>query len=96
MSVWLALESKVKKGEFDKLLPFLEKNLPNTRSAPGALSVSILYDEETDAFLIFEEWLSRQHHQNYVKAISENGVMQQLVAFLDGPPTVKYYSKLTI
>ena len=96
MSIWVSLETKVKKGSYEKLVPFLQQNLPKVRGFEGALSVSIFYDKGTENFLIFEEWLSQQHHQNYIKFISENGVMNQLVSFMEGPPEVKYYGKLTI
>jgi len=96
MSIWVSLDTTVKKGRYEELLPFLQKNLPNVRGFSGALSVSIFYDEETNNFLLIEEWLSCEHHQNYIKFISENGVMEQLVAFMEGPPKVQYYSKLPI
>ena len=39
MSICVSLETKVKEGKYEMLLPFLQKNLPQ-----GALSVSLLYD----------------------------------------------------
>lgn len=96
MTIWVSLSSKVKKGEYARLWPFLETNLPNVRGFAGALGVSIFHDAESDSFLIFEEWLSREHHQRYISFISENGVMAELVAFLDGPPSVQYFEKLPI
>ena len=96
MSIWVTIEAKVKDGSFEEFLPFLQKNLPNTRGFPGSLIVSLFYDQEARNFLISEEWLSREHHQNYIKFISENGAMNQLVSFLEGPPTIKYYSRLMV
>ncbi|MCZ4279741.1 antibiotic biosynthesis monooxygenase [Kiloniella laminariae] len=96
MSVWACLSLKVKQGKFEKLLPFLEANVPNVRKFPGALNVSILHDDETDQFLVFEEWASRDDHQKYIEFISQNGVMTQLLAFMEGPPEVKYYAKVPV
>lgn len=96
MSIWVSLETRIKKGSYEQLLPFLEQNLPNVRGFSGALSVSLFYDQETGDFLIFEEWLSRQHHEQYIKFISDNGVLNQLASFMEGPPDIKYYSRLTI
>lgn len=96
MSIWVTLQMKVKPDEFDKLAAFLEANLPNVRGFSGALSVSVLYDSETENFLLHEEWLSREHHGAYLKFIEEKGVMQALLAFMQGPPTVTYYNKLAM
>ena len=96
MTIWVTLKSRVPAEKYEDLIPFLEANLPNVRGFKGTLSVSILHDQQTGNFLIFEEWLSREHHQNYIKFISENGVMEQLVSFLEGPPEVTYLEKLAI
>lgn len=96
MSVWVTLEMKVKDGKVDALLPFLEANLPRVRGFEGADSVSVLYDEETGRFLLLEEWRSKTHHETYIQFISDNGVMAELLAFMQGPPDVKYYSKLPL
>ena len=96
MSVLVTLKATVKPNQFEKLVPFLEDNLPRVRSFPGALNVSILYDRESDGFLIYEEWLTRKHHQDYIAFISENGVLQQLASFLTTAPDVGYYERLVI
>jgi len=47
--------------------------------------------------MIFDEdWLSVEHHQQYIKAISENGVMGQLASFLEAPPEIKYFDQIDI
>ena len=96
MSVWVTLEMKVKDGMFEGLLPFLEANLPRVRGFDGAEGVSVLHDQETGRFLLLEEWQSRTHHETYIQFISDKGIMAQLLAFMQGPPEVKYYSKLPV
>ncbi len=96
MSVWVTLEMKVKEGAFAALQPFLEANLPRVRGFEGAKSVSLLHDDETGRFLLLEEWRSREHHESYIQFISDNGVMAELLAFMQGPPDVKYYAKLPL
>lgn len=96
MSIWVTLEMSVIDGAYPKLEPFLEENLPAVRGFDGALSVSILYDDESGKLLIFEEWKSREHHQAYLAAITQNGVMEQLLAFMTGPPDVQYYERVMI
>ncbi len=94
MGIFVSLDTTVKDGKFADFEAFLKENLPNVRRFEGALSVDILYDEETRALKIFEEWKSRQHHGAYLDFISSNGVMEQLVAYLDKPPSVQYYQNL--
>ena len=78
MSIWVTLEMIVVDGAYATLEPFLEKNLPAVRGFDGALSVSILFDDDSGKLLIFEEWKSREHHQAYIAAITQNGVMEEL------------------
>lgn len=94
MSYKVVLESKVKPETADDLMVFLQENLPNVRGFRGCLSVDVLYDEETNAMIFYEEWLSKEDHGNYIGFISENGVMESLVSYLQGPPDVKYFKRL--
>ncbi|ATG44744.1 MULTISPECIES: putative quinol monooxygenase [Phaeobacter] len=96
MTIWVTLEMRVKDGAFDALSAFLEANLPNVRGFDGALSVTLYYDAQTMAFLIHEEWLSREHHQAYLAFIEERGVMAALLGFMEGPPKVTYYDRLVV
>ncbi len=96
MSIWVTLEMRVKNGQIEKLIPFLEQNLQNVRGFKGALSVSLYYDEKSRNFLIYEEWQSQKHHQDYIKFIKENGVMNKLMSFMETAPTVNYFSKLPL
>lgn len=96
MTTWVTLEMTVKEGEFDLLSSFLAENLPNVRGFDGALSVTLYYDPASRAFLIHEEWMSRDHHQAYIAFIEERGVMAALLAFMDGPPKVTYYDRMVM
>ncbi len=96
MSIWVTLELMVQDNAYEKLQVFLEAKLPAVRGFEGALSVSILFDEETNKLLILEEWKSRTHHQAYIASITENGVMEQLLSFMAGPPDVQYYDRVAI
>lgn len=96
MSVWVTLEFTVRDGAYARLRPFLEDKLPAVRGFDGALSVSILYNEDTRELLILEEWKSQAHHQKYLQAIGDNGVMEQLLSFMTAPPDVHYYERVVI
>ena len=96
MTIWVTLELTVRDGAFEALSTFLEENLPNVRGFAGALSVTLYHDPATRAFLIHEEWLSREHHQAYLAFIEERGVMAALLGFMEGPPKVTYYDRLVM
>ena len=96
MSIWVTLKMTVQAGAFEELTAFLRANLPNVRGFDGALSVTLYYDPDSRAFLLHEEWISREHHQAYLGFIEEKGVMAALLAYMEGPPTVTYYEKLVM
>lgn len=96
MTIWVTLQMTVKEGAYETLSAFLSANLPNVRGFDGALSVTLYYDPETRAFLIHEEWLTREHHQAYLAFIEDHGVMATLLGFMEDPPDVTYYERLVL
>ncbi len=96
MAIWVTLAMTVKSGSLDTLSAFLQENLPNVRGFDGALQVNLFYDPETRAFLLHEEWASKSHHQAYLAFIQNAGVMDALLAFMEGAPEVTYYERLVM
>ncbi|MEM1286412.1 MAG: antibiotic biosynthesis monooxygenase [Pseudomonadota bacterium] len=96
MDIWVTLRMTVRAGQFDGLSKFLDANLSRVRGFDGAQSVELFFDEPSRAFLLHEAWQSRDHHQAYLAAIEENGVMAQLMSFMEGAPDVTYYRKLDL
>jgi quinol monooxygenase YgiN len=96
MSIRVTLNCQVKTDQFNTLLPFLEENLPNVRGFCGNTKVNVLFDETNNEMLLDEEWLSVERHQDYLKFISENGVLDALGEFLIGPPQIKYFTLVDI
>lgn len=96
MSIRVFIESDIKKGELEKLLPFLERNLPNVRGFSGCLNVSVLLNRESGRMIFDEEWLTVDHHQKYIKFITSNGVLGELGSYLESPPEIKYLDCLGI
>ena len=96
MSTMVVLESATDPAKLDGFMPFLEQNLPNVRGFDGCLSVSILHNQETNGFLIYEEWKSEEHHKAYIDAITQSGVLQQLASFLTHAPSIKYFARQPI
>ncbi len=96
MSKKVVVESMVKEGVEDKLLPFLAANLPHTRGFEGCLNVTVFIDRASRKMIFDEEWLSVDDHQKYIDTIAGNGVMGELVAFLESPPEIKYFDRIEI
>lgn len=96
MSIRVLIGSDIKKSELDRLLPFLTANLPNVRGFPGCLNVTVLLNRESGKMVFDEEWLTADHHQEYIRHITNNGVMDELGSFLESPPDIKYLDRLTV
>ncbi|WP_103070447.1 antibiotic biosynthesis monooxygenase [Aquimarina sediminis] len=90
------LKSQLKRAVLDKLMVFLKENLPNVREFEGCLSVKVLLNKEKDEMIFDEEWISKDHHTNYIAFISNNGVMAKLTEFLVGQPKIEYYNRLAL
>ncbi|MCG7872900.1 MAG: antibiotic biosynthesis monooxygenase [Candidatus Thiodiazotropha lotti] len=90
------IKSKVKEGVVDRLMPFLEHNLSNVRGFSGCLKVGVLFDSESGSMIFDEEWLSLERHRSYLDSIANNGVMDELISYLESPPEVNYYDLLDL
>ncbi len=88
------IESNLKEGVLEQLLPFLSTNLPNTRGFIGCLNVTVFLNKGSGKMVFDEEWLSVDHHQKYIEFIANNGVMNELVSFLKSPPEIKYLDRM--
>ncbi|WP_438463215.1 antibiotic biosynthesis monooxygenase [Marinomonas sp. PE14-40] len=93
MSVRVTLNCVLKAKRNELLMSFLAANLPNVRGFDGCLGVAVYFDDENGEMLLEEEWLSVQKHYAYIKHIEENGVLEQLAAFFETPPSIKYFTK---
>lgn len=83
---------QVNPDQLSMLQIFLRDNLQNVRGFTGCLSVQIFLNHDSDEMLIDEEWLSVEHHQQYLAFIDNNGVLAQLSAFLMEDPDIRYFS----
>lgn len=92
--VILTLTAKVETQ--NKFMEFLATNVPNVRAFDGCNSVHLYFDDETNEMIITEEWESKEHHGKYIDFISQNGVMQGLISYLQKEPIIKYYDILDI
>jgi quinol monooxygenase YgiN len=88
----LMIKSETKK----EFIEFLHENVPNVRAFEGCSSVKLYFDDTTNEMIISEDWMSKEHHGKYIKYITENGVMTDLISYLQKEPTIKYYGILNI
>lgn len=93
MSVRVTLNCMLKAKRNESLMSFLAANLSNVRGFDGCLGVAVYFDDEHGEMLLEEEWLNVQKHYAYIKHIEENGVLEQLAAFFETPPSIKYFTK---
>ncbi len=96
MTIHLTIQAKVKNDLVADLNAFLEENLPNVRGFAGALNVTVFFNDQTNDFVIFEEWRSQDHHQAYIQFITEKGVLAALAAFFEEAPVITYYDRLSV
>ncbi len=96
MTVRVTLNCQVKSGHIKVLISFLKNHLSNVRSFNGCMSVTIYFDKDNSEMLIEETWLNAEHHQAYIKHIESNGVLSELVQFLELAPVIKYFIKESI
>jgi len=90
------LTFQVKIESKKEFIEFLDKNVPNVRGFDGCNSVNLYFDNETNEMIITENWESKEHHGKYIEFIAKNGVMQDLISYLQKEPTIKYYEILDI
>ena len=95
MSVSVIVEGTVK--EMDAFEALLLKELPATRSYEGreGLTVHRNMDEPANVVLI-ERWETRAHYDKYLAWRDETGVLGQLGALLEGPPSIRFYANVGV
>ena len=97
MSVTVILEMDITPGTADQVLHFLQQILPDTRSFSGCLNLDVRQNQEDPNNLLFiESWRSRSDYEKYLAWRTETGTMKTLGAFMNGPPSIRYFDNLEI
>lgn len=91
MAIRVTLNCQIKTEQLIPLQEFLTANLPRVRAFDGCRRVSVLMDKNKQEMLLDEEWSTIEKHQGYIRFISDKGIMQALVSFLEGEPQVRYF-----
>lgn len=87
MSTILIVDAKLKSDKISEAVNFFAEIVPDTRNYDGCLGIDVCIDSEDAARLVLvEKWVSMDHYQKYHHWREETGVLDQIRAFLDGPP----------
>lgn len=87
MSTILIVDAKLKTETISEAVAFFAEIVPDTRSFEGCLGIDVCIDSEDAGNLVLvEKWVSMDHYHKYHKWREETGVLDQIRAFLDGPP----------
>ncbi len=96
MAIKVVLNLNVTETKVQEYKQFLLKNVPNVRNFEGCKMVDVYFNANNNEMAIDEIWESKQSHQKYIKVISSNGIMGELVSFLSIKPEIKYFDILDI
>ena len=96
MSKKVIIESNVSPDSIDALMSFLDANLANVRGFSGCLHVTVYFDQKNHKMIFDEEWQSIEHHQNYIRSITDSGVLEERGAFLESPPDINYFDRIEL
>jgi quinol monooxygenase YgiN len=91
MSIVVLLEGRVKEGSADALEKILTAIFPGTRSYEGCGGITAAFDAERKTVLFVEHWDSRSHYEKYIGWRKETGVLGDILAQLDGEPSIRFF-----
>ena len=92
MAVTIILEIQAKKGTGNDLLATMKGILPETRSYAGCIGLNVYQNkDDSDVMVLVESFESKAHYEKYLAWREETGVLQQLSAALEGPPSIRFF-----
>ena len=92
MAVTIVLEIQAKKGTGNDLLATMKGILPETRSYDGCIGLNVYQNkDDSDVMVLVESFESKAHYEKYLAWREETGVLQQLSAALEGPPSIRFF-----
>lgn len=91
MSVICTVIWDIKPERKEEFVRALAKMFEVTKTHPGFISIRLMKSDTTDnGFLLFQEWETTQHHQEYVKFRDANGDLV-LLADMTASETLIHY-----
>jgi quinol monooxygenase YgiN len=97
MSAIVLVEMQVKPDAINEMKSLLKKILPDTRVYDGCKSVNIYGNLDDSGNLVFyERWDSKKQYDSYLTWRTETGVLAQLGAMLESPPSIRHFEKIDV
>lgn len=92
MAVSVLLEVQAKQGTGDELLSTFKALLPDARARAGCLDLAVHQNQsDRDNIVLVERWATKDEYESYMGWRQDTGVLDQLVAACEGPPTIRYF-----
>ncbi len=95
MSVIVTIKLAVDPGRVDELVELLNHKARESRAYPGCEVFEIYGDEsEWGSLMIYQEWVSRQHHEWYFSSPAETAFLSAIEPYLLCQPEVRSKDEL--
>jgi quinol monooxygenase YgiN len=98
MDVVVLLTLTPQSGRLDDLVALLSHQLPQTRVHPGCRTITAAVDTQAAAptVVVVEQWESVGAHRAYVQWRSDQGHLDDLLALLAQPPSLRRLEVLAV
>lgn len=71
--------------------------LADTRAYDGCKGLTVQRNMDDSAgVMLIEQWESRAHYDKYLAWRQETGVLGKIVALLEGPPNIRYFTDVGV
>ncbi|HEX3829222.1 MAG TPA: antibiotic biosynthesis monooxygenase [Sporichthyaceae bacterium] len=91
MRTIVLLEFRTRTDTHSDFVALLTKILPDTRAAAGFETLQLSQDQDDPTLLVSHEtWTSRQAFETYLGGRRQNGTLDDVVALLAEPPSIRY------
>ncbi|MCH9670932.1 MAG: antibiotic biosynthesis monooxygenase [Gammaproteobacteria bacterium] len=92
MATTILLEATAKAGTGASLVAFFKSILADTRAYDGCIGVEVCTNQdEPDVVVLIERWESRAKYEKYLGWRAETGVVDKIVAQIEGAPSIRYF-----
>jgi quinol monooxygenase YgiN len=92
MACTVLLEVKLKPEAIETAKGAFKEILPDTRAYDGCQGVYVVENQdEAGNLVVVETWDSREKYEKYFAWRVETGVIDQLGAMCEGPPSLRYF-----
>ncbi|MFQ5743396.1 MAG: putative quinol monooxygenase [Acidobacteriota bacterium] len=95
MAIMVLVEAKAKAESTGELKESMGKLFPDTRAYDGCRGITAYQDlDDEQTVVLVEFWDTREHYERYLAWRTETGVIAQLVAMLEGEPSIRYFETM--